>query len=195
MQEFVNNIISSLQDISQSLPFIYSILFSFLIIVMESILPMLPLGVFIALNMVLLGNIFGFFVSWIATSLGCLLSFVLVRKLFYDKFSKRMEEKEKSRKLVKSINKLSFSSFVVITALPFTPAFVINIVCGLSKMSIKKFMSGILIAKIFITYFWGFIGTTFLQSVTDIKVLIELAIMLIAAYILSKLAMKKYNID
>lgn len=195
MQEFVNNIISNLQEISASLPFIYSILFSFFIVAIESILPMLPLGVFIALSMVLLGNIFGFLVSWIATSLGCLLSFILVRKLFYKKFSKRMEEKEKSRKLVKSINKLSFSSFVVITALPFTPAFVINIVCGLSKMSIKKFISGILIAKIFITYFWGFIGTTFLQSVTDIKVLIELVIMLIAAYLLSKLAMKKYNID
>lgn len=195
MQEFVNNIITNLQEVSQSLPLIYSILFSFFIIVMESILPMLPLGVFIALNMVLLGNVFGFFVSWIATSTGCLLSFILVRKLFYDKFSKRMEEKEKSRKLVKGINKLSFSSFVVITALPFTPAFVINIVCGLSKMSIKKFISGILIAKIFITYFWGFIGTTFLQSVTDMKVLIELLVMLIAAYLLSKLAMKKYNID
>ena len=195
MQEFVNNIISYLQDISASLPFVYSILFSFFIVAIESILPMLPLGVFIALSMVLLGNILGFFVSWIATSLGCLLSFILVRKFFYKKFSKRMEEKEKSRKLVKGINKLSFSSFVVIAALPFTPAFVINIVCGLSKMSIKKFISGILISKIFIVYFWGFIGTTFLQSVTDIKVLIELLVMLIAAYLLSKLAMKKYNID
>ncbi len=193
MQEFVNNIISYLQDISASLPFVYSILFSFFIVAIESILPMLPLGVFIALSMVLLGNILGFFVSWIATSLGCLLSFILVRKFFYKKFSKRMEEK--SRKLVKEINKLSFSSFVVIAALPFTPAFVINIVCALSKMSIKKFISGILISKIFIVYFWGFIGTTFLQSVTDIKVLIELLVMLIAAYLLSKLAMKKYNID
>ena len=195
MQEFVNNIISNLQNISASLPFIYSILFSFFIVAIESILPMLPLGVFIALSMVLLGNILGFFVSWIATITGCLLSFIFVRKFFYNKFSKRMEKKEKSRKLVKGINKLSFSSFVVITALPFTPAFVINIVCGLSKMSMKKFISGILIAKIFIVYFWGFIGTTFLQSVTDIKVLIELLVMLIAAYILSKLAMKKYNID
>ncbi len=195
MQEFINNIIQNLQDISVSLPFICSILFAFLIISIESILPMLPLGVFVALNMILLGNILGFVVSWLATSIGCLLSFTLVKKLFYKKFSNKIEESEKLKKLLKGINKLSFSGFVVITALPFTPAFLINIVCGLSKMNVKKFISGILIAKVFIVYFWGFIGTTFLQSVTDIKVLLELVIMLIAAYLLSKIAMKKYNIN
>ena len=195
MQEYINNLVSTLQQISASLPFILSILFCFFIIVMESILPMLPLGVFIALNMVLLGNMFGFIISWIATSIGCLLSYTIVKKLFYKKFLKKTETNSKLKKLMKQINKISFSGFVVITALPFTPAFLINIVSGLSKMDVKRFISGILISKIFVVYFWGFISTTFLQSVTDVKVLIELAIMLVAAYLISKLAMKKYNID
>ena len=190
MQEYVNSIINNLQSISASLPFALSILFCFFIIVMESILPMLPLGVFIALNMILIGNILGFAISWVATSIGCLLAFVIVRKI-HRSFLNNDEIKRLSNK----INKIPFSGFVVITALPFTPAFLINVVSGLSDMKLKKFMTGILISKIFVVYFWGFVGTTFLQSVTDIKVLIELVIMLLAAYLLSKLAMKKYNME
>lgn len=190
MQEYVNSVINNLQSISASLPFGLSILFCFFIIVMESILPMLPLGVFIALNMVLIGNVLGFAVSWVATSIGCLLAFFISRKLHGG-----FLENNEVRKMSKKIGKIPLSSFVVITALPFTPAFFINIVSGLSEMKVKKFIVGILISKIFVVYFWGFVGTTFLQSVTDIKVLIELVIMLLVAYLLSKLAMKKYNME
>lgn len=195
MQEFINGIISNLQDIVNNSPLILGILFSAFIIIMESIIPVLPLGVFIAINMVLLGNTLGYIVSWIATCLGCLLSFLLVRKVFYKRFNEKNTKKEKINKILKKMNNISFSGFVVITALPFTPAFLINIASGLSKMELKKFMTGILIAKVFIVYFWGFIGTTFLQSVTDIKVIIELVVMLLTAYLLSKLVMKKYNIN
>lgn len=195
MQEFINGIISNLQDIVNNSPLILGILFSAFIIIMESIIPVLPLGVFIAINMVLLGNTLGYIVSWIATCLGCLLSFLLVRKVFYKRFNEKNNKKEKINKILKKMNNISFSGFVVITALPFTPAFLINIASGLSKMELKKFMTGILIAKVFIVYFWGFIGTTFLQSVTDIKVIIELVVMLLTAYLLSKLVMKKYNIN
>ena len=51
-----------------------------------------------------------------------------------------------------------------------------------------------MIAKISIVYFWGFIGTTFLESITDIKVLMELGIILLCTYIISKIVMKKFNI-
>ncbi|HPF82765.1 MAG TPA: VTT domain-containing protein [Bacilli bacterium] len=163
------------------------------VIVLESIIPMLPLGLFIALNMLLFGNITGFIISWVATSLGCLLSFMLVRKFLFK--VKETKENKTIKNIIKKINKISLSKFVVITALPFTPAFAINIASGISKMNIKKFMVGILISKIFVVYFWGFIGTTFLESITDFYVIIKLAVMLAIAYILSKLVMKKFNLE
>lgn len=195
MQQIINDIIIWLQDLVNNCPYVLSIFMGMLVIVLESIIPMLPLGVFIALNMLLFGNILGFILSWIATSLGCLLSFYLVRKIFNKRFENKTKDIEKINNLMKKINKLSFSSFILITALPFTPAFAINIAAGLSKMGIKKFMMGILLAKIFVVYFWGFIGTTFIQSVTDASVIIKLAIMLLAAYIISKLVMKKYKLE
>ena len=194
MQEYINNIIDNLQNISATMPFIVSILFCFLMVAMESILPILPLGVFVALSMILLGKIFGFFVSWIATSCGCLLSFILVRKIFGRWAARKLEVSEKAEKIMKKIDKITFPEFVVITALPFTPAFLINISAGLSRMRLKKFIVGIIIAKIFIVYFWGFIGTTLIQSVTNPVIMLRMSGMLVLAYFLSRMAMKKYNL-
>ena len=194
MQEYINNIIENLQNISAALPFAVSIVFCFFIVAIESILPVLPLGVFVALNMIILGKVLGFFISWVATSCGCLLSFVLVRKIFGGWTTRKLEVSEKAQKLMKKINKITFSEFVVITALPFTPAFLINISAGLSKMRLKKFIIGIIIAKIFVVYFWGFIGTTLIQSVTNPVILLRMFGMLTLAYFLSRMAMKKYNL-
>ena len=49
-------------------------------ILVESMVPILPLFVFITLNFLAFGNIWGFLISWIFTCLGCLLSFILFRK-------------------------------------------------------------------------------------------------------------------
>ena len=52
------------------------ILFGFILILLESFLPVLPLGVFVALNVNAFGGILGIFISWIATCIGCYLSFL-----------------------------------------------------------------------------------------------------------------------
>ena len=80
-------------------------------------------------------------------------------------------------------------------AIPFTPAFSINIGAGLSKMRFKKFFFALLISKLFIVYFWGFIGTTLLESITDITVLIKIGILLLIAFLLSKVILKKFNLE
>ena len=141
-----------------------------LIILLESIIPALPLGVFIALNIQAFGNVFGFLISWLATSLGCFLSYS-VFYYFASDFLLRIVKKHKRDliKLEKKLRKISFSNFVLLVALPFTPAFLVNIACGLSKMPFKKFGMGILIGKLSIVFFWGFVGTSLIESITNIE--------------------------
>ena len=55
-------------------------LFACILIVVESIIPVLPLFVFITINFVVFGKLLGFIISWIFTVIGCMLSFYLVRK-------------------------------------------------------------------------------------------------------------------
>lgn len=195
MQEIINQVIENLEHLVISSPPFLGIIIGMFVIVLESMIPMLPLAVFIALNMILFGNILGFIMSWVATCIGCILMFTISRKYFSNFFDRKMKKSKKVKDLMHIINKMELSTLVIITALPFTPAFLINIAAGISKMSYKKFILNILIAKIAVVYFWGYIGTTFLESVTDINVLIKLGLILCITYLVSKLVMKKNKIE
>lgn len=195
MREIVDTTIEILKEQVQANSPIVGIIVGMLVIILESMLPVLPLAVFIAVNMLVFGNVVGFIISWVATVIGCILAFFICRKGISDKFNSKLKQDGKIQNFMKKITKMKFSSLVTITALPFTPAFAVNIAAGLSKLSYRKFIANILISKLAIVYFWGFIGTTFLESITDIKVLIELGIIILGAYIVSKLIMKKFSLD
>ena len=187
INSFINNAVYYLQS--------YGILFGCFLILLESIIPALPLGVFIAFNMMAFGNVAGFLISWVSTVIGCVLSYLLFSKTLGKKVQKKALMNDKVKKLKTRIKKISFSNLVLIIALPFTPAFLINIVCGLSKMEFKKFLSAILIGKLSIIFFWGFISKSLIESITDIKTMIIILLLLLICYISSKLISKKLNIE
>ena len=191
---FIETNIDVLKDFVQNSNIFIALIIGMSLIILESIIPMLPLAVFIAINMLVFGNIIGFILSWISTIIGCTLSFYIFRTL-KNKAWKYISKKEKLVDLMKKIYKISFSSLVIILAFPFTPAFSINIGAGLSNISYKKYLLALLISKISIVYFWGFIGTTLVESITDIGVLLKIAVIILIAFILSKIVTKKFNIN
>ena len=174
---------------------IYGPLFACLLIFLESILPVLPLFVFITIVIIAYGYGFGFLVSYTLTCLGCLFSFFLCRTFFRKFFIKHLRKYHGLDKAMKKIDKLHFSSLVLLIAIPFTPAFLINIASSLSNMTYKKFIIAILIGKVSLVFFWGFIGTSLLESLKNPKIMIVIIIMLLIAYAFSKLINKKLNIE
>lgn len=165
-----------------------------ILIILESILPILPLCVFITLNCMTFGYIVGYIISWIFTCLGCLLSFTIIEKGFKNWFDRKIRSMKGANKIMKVIEKCNVSELAMIVAVPFTPAFLVNIAAGLSKMDVKKFMVGICIGKLFMVYFWAFIGTNLIQSLTNPIIIVKVIFMLIIAYILSKIVTKKFNL-
>ena len=161
----------------------------FLLIILESMIPVLPLAVFIALNIMTFGALFGFILSWIATIIGCMISFFLCRKL-RNKFEKKYTNNENIQKFKKDINDISYTNLVIILALPFTPAFAVNIAAGLTNIDAKKYFSALMIGKLPMVYFWGFIGKSLLESITDPYTIAQVIFMLIMAYLVSKLTNK-----
>ncbi len=187
--EVFGNIYNYIIDIINS-SVIYGPIFACILIFLESLLPVLPLFVFITIVFISFGYIIGFIISYILTSLGCLFSFYLCRKYFRDKYRNKYELK----KITKVIDKIDITNLAVIIAIPFTPAFLINIAASLSKIEFKKFAISIFIGKIFLVLFWGFIGTGLLESLRNPKILIIIIIMLIVSYVLSKLVSKRFNL-
>ena len=58
-------------------------------------------------------------------------------------------------------------------------------------MKLKKYVTALFIGKVFFVYFWGFVGTGLLESLTNPSSLIKVLIIIIIAYILSRLISKK----
>lgn len=167
-----------------------------ILILLESILPILPLSVFITLNLMTYGDFLGYFISLGATILGCSLSFHLFRHFFHDKWYRFIKRRDYHlmENWMEYISNISFTNLVILLALPFTPAFLVNIAAGLSQMSYRKYAIALLIGKSIMVYFWGYVGTTLLESLTDISVLLKIIGLLVLAYVLSKMVERKVHV-
>ena len=165
-------------------------------ILIESMIPVLPLFVFITLNFLAFGNILGFIISWIFTCIGCSISFFLFRKKVQTWLYKRLKKNGViSEHTIDMITNLKFEQLTTIIAVPFTPAFLVNIAAGLSKMSYKKFLGALLIGKVFLVYFWGFVGVSLIESIKNPIYLVRVGILLVIAYVCSKIISKKFKIE
>lgn len=192
--EILNNLDTIVQNFLLSLG-IWGPIFSCILILIESILPVLPLAVFITLNFMYFGNIFGFFISLLFTILGCYISFIIFRKGFSIKFQKKIKEKDKLENLMIKFSSISVGALAALVAMPFTPAFLVNIAAGLSNMSRKKFIFSMIIGKTAMVYFWGYVGTSLINSITNPILLIRIGFIMLVAYILSKGLNKILKID
>ena len=184
---FVMNIIDALG--------VYGPLLGCVFIILESIIPPLPLFVFITLNFVAYGKLVGFIISWICTCIGCLLSYFLVKKFLRNWVLKKIKNVDLLTKWMSYIENLSLSKVTVILAIPFTPAFMVNIAAGICNMDFKKFSVAILISKIFLVYFWGVVGTGLLESLHNPRSIITVIVMMVVAYLVSLIIKKVFKID
>lgn len=162
-----------------------------LLILIESMVPILPLCTFITINFLSFGNFIGFIISWVFTCLGCFLSYYLVKKGFRNWYETRINAPSLLDRSINYVNNLSLPTFTMLLAMPFTPAFMINIAAGLVGMNIKKFMCSILISKIFMVYFWGYVGVGIVESFSSPIIILKIIVMIGLAYLLSNLA-KRY---
>ena len=174
---------------------VYGPLLGSLFIILESIIPPLPLFVFITINFVAFGKVLGFIISWICTCIGCILSYYLVKKLFRNWIVNKIKDVNLLAKCMNYVENLSLTQVTMILSIPFTPAFMVNIAAGLCNMNFKKFLTAILISKIFLVYFWGVVGTGLLESFHNPTSLITVVVMIVIAYILSIVIKKVFKID
>lgn len=174
---------------------VYGPLLGSLFIVLESIIPPLPLFVFITINFIAFGYVFGFIISWVCTIIGCLISYFLVKKFLRNFVVDKIKNVDLLTKCMNYIENLSLTKVTVILSIPFTPAFMMNIAAGLVNMNFKKFFIAILISKIFLVYFWGFVGTSLVESFQNPTSLITVVVMMIIAYVMSLVIKKVFKID
>ena len=192
MQEVIEQFVTNITTYLETLGPISGVI----LILLESIFPVLPLSVFIALNIIAFGNVFGYVISLVSTIIGCLGSFFLFRSSKKKKLYHYIKKKDSValEKMMKAISNISFSNLVLLIAIPFSPAFLINIAAGLSKVAKKKFFFALIIGKSVMVYFWGYIGKSLMESLTDITVLVRISVLLLISLALSRIVEKQMKV-
>ena len=161
-----------------------------LFIVIEAVIPMLPLSAFVAINVIMYGGVVAFLLSWVFTILGGSLMFWICRnkiKSFIDRKIQENSNYDKAYKLSKHIDNMSIPTLSVLIACPFTPSFVINVGGGLSNMSFIKYITSMIIGKSCMIYFLCYIGDNIVEAINNPMILIRILILLLIAYIVSLL--------
>ena len=173
---------------------IWGYVLSCFLILIESIVPALPLSVFITLLFYKFGPLIGFIISYVFTILGCIMSYKIFNSKLRYKFDNFINKKDlkKLNKLKSRIKKIKFNNLCLIIAIPFTPAFLVNIAAGLVNMDFKKYLYSLMIGKVFLIIFWGFIGTSLINSFKNPINLVYIIFMLIICFIISKFSYLKF---
>lgn len=174
---------------------IWAPLLSSILIILEGIFAFLPMFIFVTVNLLTLGNFLGSIVSYFCTVVGNFLIFNLCRIGLSPLFNKKIESKFKFKKIMKLINNLSFSKLVLIISIPLTPSFLVNLSAGLSRIPSKKYLYALMLGKTCIILFWGVLGTSLIDCLTNPLMLIKVILMILICNLTGKLINKKFNLD
>lgn len=124
----------------------------------EAFLPFLPLIVIILANSAAYGLLKGFLYSWVGTSLGSILVFMIIRKLGDKSIFIRIRKNKQVQKVTAWVEKHGFGPLFLLLCFPFSPSSVINIVAGLSRINIYQFALAVFLGKSVMVFSIAYIG-------------------------------------
>jgi len=125
---------------------------------LEAFLPFLPLFVFVLANANAFGLWFGFLFSWIGASAGALLVFMLVRRYGEAKLFRFLKKNKQAARLTHWVDRHGFGPLFILLCFPFTPSALVNVVAGLSRISIAQYMLAVITGKMVMIFTISFIG-------------------------------------
>ncbi|MBP3038677.1 TVP38/TMEM64 family protein [Bacillaceae bacterium Marseille-Q3522] len=157
----------------------------------EAFLPFLPLFLFVMANANAFGLWLGFLISWIGSCSGALLVFLIIRKFGQKRILSFIKKHEKVQKLMAWVERHGFGPLFLLMCFPFTPSAIVNIVAGLSKISIAQYMLAVITGKLVMIFTMSFVGHDIHSLVTKpIRTGIVLFITAILWYIGKRIEIK-----
>jgi uncharacterized membrane protein YdjX (TVP38/TMEM64 family) len=129
----------------------------------EAFLPFLPLIVFVLTNAAAYGLLEGFLLSWLGASSGAMLVFIIVRQVRNRKWVKKIRKNKQVSAVTSWVDKHGFGPLFVLLAFPFSPSSIINVVAGLSKISIQQFALAVLLGKSVMIFSISYVGSSIME--------------------------------
>lgn len=129
----------------------------------EAFLPFLPLVVFVFANAAAYGLWKGFLYSWIGSSLGSILVFLIIRRLGKRKIFQKIRKNKQVIRVTSWVERHGFGPLFILLCFPFSPSSVINVVAGLSRVNTYQFVLAVLLGKSVMIFSLAFVGSSIFE--------------------------------
>lgn len=163
------------------------------IAMVEAFIPPLPLALFVTINVIVFGFLYGYLLSYIGTIIGSYTVFLLIRKFGTRYMHSYVLKHPRAHSLFNWIHSKGVFPIFMLLTFPFTPSIV---VCGLSafaEIDKHKFLLALATGKLFMVLSLSFIGVS-VQSFIEqpIRSIVYIVIILLVS-LMGKKIMAKYE--
>lgn len=125
---------------------------------MKSFIPPLPTLVILSVNAAVYGLWLGFLYSWIGIVSGCLVTFLIVKKVAGHPYLERWSQKPKVQKSLAWARRQAFNYVFLLSLFPVGPFVIINMAAGLVGMRFRSFLVAVAAGKAVMVMSVSFIG-------------------------------------
>lgn len=157
----------------------------------EAFLPFLPLIVFVLTNAAAYGLFEGFLLSWLGASSGAVVVFIIIRQVRNRKWVKKIRKNKQVTAVTSWVDKHGFGPLFVLLAFPFSPSSIINVVAGLSKISIQQFALAVLLGKSVMIFSISYVGSSIMEFAEKPMKTIIVLIIIVLFWIIGKVVEKR----
>ena len=162
-----------------------------LIMIIEAIIPALPLFAIVTLNVASHGPIFGFVYSLIGAVLGSCIVFLFWRKIGTKLFVKLENKSDKIHKAKVWVSNFRKERLFVLLMFPFTPSSFFNFAFGVSDFDAKTYICTLTIAKIVMIGMLVGFGQSVVKAFEKPVLLIIALIIMVVLWFISDVLNKK----
>ncbi|TMN23056.1 TVP38/TMEM64 family protein [Lentibacillus cibarius] len=159
----------------------------------EAFLPFLPLVVFVFANAAAYGLWKGFVLSWLGSCAGSIVVFLVIRRLGDKRIFKAMRRNKQVHKVTNWVERHGFGPLFLLMCFPFSPSSVINVVSGLSKISMQQFILAVLMGKSVMIFSIAYVGSSILEFATKPVKTIVVGVCILLFWVFGKYLERRLN--
>lgn len=163
-----------------------AIILMFLAIFIQAFFPYMPFIILAGVSVLLFGFYFGFIISWIATSLGAIATFLTARYLAREWAEHRVGSSPYFKKFNTFTSNHGFKTILVSRIIAVVPSSLINLAAGISRLKGRSFILATWIGNLWIAFIESLLGHYLIHFEKHSGKLLIILVIVLAIYIVVK---------
>ncbi|MGO1996276.1 MAG: TVP38/TMEM64 family protein [Staphylococcus equorum] len=158
----------------------------FLLPFIEAFIPILPIIVFVIVNVNAYGFIIGTLLAWMGTVAGSYIVFLFFRRLTHTRYMKKIQQRTSVQRLIHFIDRKGVLPIFILMCFPFTPSALVNIVASLSHIKAHAYLTVLIASKFVMVGLVGWLGNDITTLFTSPTRLITIIIVILIVWFVGR---------